>query len=747
MKVTKSNWTQEEFNMWKIENVYKRIIRWLNKQCPFSHLEENIKTFIVDWISTENINKIIIKSAISLITHQNGDWQYVAGRFAILNLYKRVSREREISEELLYSPLAFLSLIKEYEAEGKYFKFSEHYTEEEIIALGHYIDKYRDFEYNYTTVLMYDKRYLLNHNNKYRELPQQMYMAIAMYLAIPEKDKLRFAKKIYDSCSRWEISLPTPTLLNARTNFQQLSSCFEFNVDDDLRGIFHSVENMAQVSKYGWWIWVYLWNIRSKWGSIRGVKWTSGGVMPWAKIINWTAVAVNQLWARAWAISVTLDVWHKDILDFLEMQTEVWDVRTKAYDLFPAITFPDLFMERVKNNQLFTLFDPKEVFDVTGKRLQNYYWKEFEEFYRKCELNPRLELKETVNAKEIFKHYLKTVVETGMPYAFFRDTVNKNNPNKHCWMIYHTNLCTEIQQNTSPSKFIEEITEDWEIHISYTPWDAVTCNLASINVAKVNTPEQIKNVTEIAARLLDNVITLNYHPLQETKITSEKYRPVGLWFLWLAEYLAVNKIWYDTEKARERVDALFREFSFYMVNSSKELSKERWYYPMFPWSDWEKWIFQWRTFEELWWERGIILKEKMQKYGSRFGYMLAPAPNTSTSLVVGTTASVLPIYKKYYIETNSKGTNITVAPNINEENFWYYKEYTNMRMDSVIDLVSVIYKYIDQSCSFEWMINPVNTSPKDLYSYYFRAWEKWIKTVYYVRSMSVEAQKCESCSW
>jgi len=398
-----------------------------------------------------------------------------------------------------------------------------------------------------------------------------------------------FAKKVYDACATWKVSLPTPTLLNARTNFHQLSSCFKFNVDDDLRAIYHNIENMAQVSKFGGWIWVYLWNIRSKWGSIRWVKWVAWWVNPWIKVINDTAIAVNQLWARAWAISVTLDVFHRDIYDFLELQTETWDIRSKAFDVFPAVSFLDnTNIINIDENIDLNLEWIKQA-HKTGKKLQDHFWVEFEEFYAECENNPDLELKEVVSAKELFKTFMKVSVETGMPYAFFRDTVNNLNPNKHAWNVYSSQLCVEICQNTSASKFIEEELEDGIINIKYEAWDNVVCNLASINVAKVNTDEDIKKTLPIVARILDNVITLNFYPIKETQKTAEKYRSIWIWFLWLAEYLAVNKLAYDTKEAREVVDILFEKYAYHTLKASNKLAKERWTYKVYKWSEWSKW--------------------------------------------------------------------------------------------------------------------------------------------------------------
>ena len=754
-KILKTTWEKENFDIEKIRKTYKIVSYWLARKCKFEEIADSLRKYIVEGMKTSDITKMLIKSAIDLISVENTSWQFIAGRLALIDLYKEASNNRGMDIKKIYEAKHYKKLFDEYIEAGLYSKdFYDYYSEDDIIEAWEYLKKENDFDYNYTTMMMYRKRYLLNPNKVVKELPQEMYMSVALFLAMPEpkEERMKVAKKIYDYCSTGKISLPTPTLLNARTNFHQLSSCFKFNVDDDLRAIYHSIENMAQVSKYGWGIWVYLGNIRSKWGYIRGVKGAAGWVNPWIKVINDTAIAVNQLWARAWAISVTLDVFHRDIFGFLDLQTETGDIRGKSFDIFPAVTFPDLFMERVANNESWTLFDPKEISDKTGKKLQDHFWAEFEEFYRECENNPELELKEVVSAKDLFKTYLKATVETGMPYAFFRDTVNAANPNKHAGNIYSTQLCVEICQNTSTSKFVEEELEDGKIVIKYEPGDSVVCNLASINVAKVNTDEEIKKVIPVAMRLLDNVIDLNFYPIKEAKRTAMKYRSVWLGFLWLAEYLAVNKLGYDTKEAREAVDKLFEKYSYRTLQASNRLAKERWTYDVYEGSEWSKGILLWKDAD--WFKKNsemsdkwLKLIENIKKDGMRFAYHLAPAPNTSTALVVGTTASILPIYKKYFVETNAIAPSVNVAPNLCEDNFWYYKEYVNMDMKDVIDMVWVVYKWIDQSISFEWMINPATTSPRDLYEYYMKAHKDGIKTVYYVRSMSLEVKSCDSCSW
>jgi ribonucleoside-diphosphate reductase alpha chain len=336
--------------------------------------------------------------------------------------------------------------------------------------------------------------------------------------------------------------------------------------------------------------------------------------------------------------------------------------------------------------------------------------------------------------------------------VFFRDTVNRLNPNRHAGNIYSTQLCTEICQNTSPSKFIEEEIEDGKIVIRYEPGDTVVCNLASINMAKVNDTETIAAIIPVALRALDNVITLNSYPIKEAERTAMRYRSIGLGFLGLAEYLAVNHLAYDSEAARVKTDEVFAEYSYHIYRASVDLAKERGAYPLYKGSDYSKGIilgkrkewFMKNTARGKAWES---IFDDMAKFGVRFSYHTAPAPNTSTAGVVGTTAGLLPIYKRFFVETNLSAPTIRVAPQLSKDNFWFYKEYINMDMNDVIEMLGTIYPWIDQSVSFEWMIDPARVSPAELYNYYVKTWKKDIKTVYYVRSLSGEIKdNCVSCS-
>lgn len=755
MQVVKADGEKELFDIEKIRAVFSRAAVGYEKECLFEDLIEAFKKNIVNEIRTADIGKLLIKTCVDLVTVENIFWQNIAARILLGDLYKQATKNRGIEQKDIYTPEAFKAFFDDYIARGIYYKdFYTYYSDADILEAGSRLSRETDQSYEYTTVVSFAKRYLLNPNKVVRELPQEMYMALALFLAIPEKPegRLAFAFKVYEHCSKQRISLPTPTLLNARTNYHQLSSCFKINVDDDLRGIYHAIENMAQISKFGGGVGVYLGNIRARGSSIRGVHGMSGGVNPWVKVINDTAVAVNQLGARLGAISVTLDIWHLDIYDFLDLQTETGDIRAKAFDIFPAVSIPDLFMKRLKEDGDITLFDPHEIESLHGKCLQDSFDADFEAFYLMLEKDERLLMKKTVKAKEIFKKFLKSTVETGMPYVFFRDTVNRLNPNKHAGNIYSTQLCTEICQNTSATKFIEEALEDGKIVIRYEPGDLVVCNLASINVATVCEPEVIADVFPVVMRVLDNVVTLNYYPIQEARRTALRYRSVGLGYLGLAEYLATRKLAYDSEEARQEVDRLFERYTLHTYRASIDIAKERGTYELYPGSEYSKGILLGRDSE--WFQKQTAFPAEwqqlfadMKEYGVRFGYHTAPAPNTSTAGVVGTTAALLPIYKKFFVETNLSAPTIRVAPKLSKENFWYYKEYINMNMNDVIDMMAVIYPWIDQSISFEWMIDPAKVSPAQLYSYYVKSWEQGIKTVYYVRSLSGEVKEdCVSCS-
>ncbi|MGL5710328.1 MAG: ribonucleoside-diphosphate reductase subunit alpha, partial [Cetobacterium sp.] len=404
----------------------------------------------------------------------------------------------------------------------------------------------------------------------------------------------------------------------------------------------------------------------------------SGGVVPWIKIINDTAVAVNQQGRRAGAVTVALDSWHLDIEHFLELQTENGDQRGKAYDIYPQVVLSDMFMRRVEEDSTWTLVDPYEIRKKYEVELCEIYGEQFEELYLKIEADDNLNLKKVIKARELFKEIMKVQIETGMPYIFFKDRANKMNHNSHVGMIGNGNLCMESFSNFSPSKKFNEETEG-ETGVRTTKLGEVhTCNLVSMNLAEIER-EELEEIVDISVRILDNTIDLTKTPIKESDKHNLAYRTIGVGTMGLADYLAREFMIYD--ESLNEIDELFEEIAIYSVKSSAKLAKSRGVYPMFKGSMWDKGIFfgkekaeylESSKFAEKWAE----VFDLVETYGLRNGELTAIAPNTSTSLLMGSTASVNPTFSRFYIEKNQKGAVPRVVKHL-KDRAWFYPEFKN----------------------------------------------------------------------
>ena len=363
----------------------------------------------------------------------------------------------------------------------------ENYNKQEIDELQAYIKKDRDCLFTYSGLDLVIRRYVISdHEHHPLESVQEMFMGIAMHLCMNEKeDRLSKVKDLYDILSQLQLTMATPTMSNARKPYPQLSSCFVDTVPDSLEGIYASISNFAQVSKFGGGMGMYFGKIRANGSDIRGFKGVAGGVIRWIKLANDTAVAVDQLGVRQGSVACYLDVWHKDILDFLQLRTNNGDDRMKAHDIFPAVCYPDLFWKKVKEdlNQDWYLFDPHEILTVKGYALEDCYGEEWERKYEECIQDVRIH-KEKVVLKDLVRLIIKSAIETGTPFAFNRDHVNRCNPNKHQGMIYCSNLCSEIAQNMSEASLMKqevmEVDGETVIVEKTVPGDYVVCNLASL---------------------------------------------------------------------------------------------------------------------------------------------------------------------------------------------------------------------------------------------------------------------------
>lgn len=730
--------------------------------CDPIELELDARIQFVDGMSTKEIQKMLIQTAIEKVirtkkdefgntmreTHTN--WQYVAARLFVFDLYKEAAIERCYKHFGYGDFLKLVNSLVEKEYYGSY--LTDAYTQLEIKELGEHIKSERDYLFNYEGVKLLSDRYLVKgHQKEVLELPQERFMVIAMHLAIPEEKskRMEFAKKFYDLLSSLQMTVATPTLANAGTPFYQLSSCFISVVGDNLWSIYDVNQKFSSVSKHGGALGIYVGKIRALNSEIRGNKNASGGVIPWVRLYNDTAIAVDQLGRRKGGATITLDIWHADLYDFLDLKTNNGDDRRKAHDIFTALSVPNLFMERLERREEWSLFDPYLVNKVMGFSLEDSYdevtEKEFTKRYLACE-----ECKElpriTVPALEVMKRIMKSAVETGTPFIFFRDTVNQANPNKHAGIIYSSNLCQEIAQNMSESELIEEVIQEESgekvIITKVKPGDMVTCNLNSISLGRIEKNDLAVNIP-LQIRMLDNVITLNKTPVVEARITSDKYRAIGLGTSGYHHYLVNHGIGWETKKHLEEADDLFEEIAYQAIKASMELAKEKGKYEAFQGSEWETGeYFNRRGYSS---ERWIALSKEVARYGMRNGYITAVAPTGSTSNIANTSAGIDPIFKRYFIE-EKKGSFIPkTAPDLNTSNFWLYKEAHTIDQQFSIRACGIRQKHIDQSQSFNLYITP-EYKAIDILNLYMEAWRKGLKTIYYVRNKSLEMDECTSCS-
>ncbi|ESU72273.1 ribonucleotide-diphosphate reductase subunit alpha [Geobacillus thermopakistaniensis] len=705
-----------------------------------------------EMVTFEQLYQTAILEGLSYISEEEPDWTFVCARLYLRQLYREAARQRGYDERERYGD--FYSLLVALTEQGVYSPFLlERYTKEEVDAIGAFLDPEKDKLFTYIGLRTLADRYLArDYERRLYELPQERFLVIAMTLMAnePPKRRLELVKEAYWALSNLYMTVATPTLANAGKSYGQLSSCFVDTVDDSLQGIYDSNTDIANLSKSGGGIGVYLGKIRSRGSDIKGFKGVSSGVIPWMKQLNNTAVSVDQLGQRKGAISVYLDVWHKDIFAFLDARLNNGDERLRTHDLFTGVCIPDLFMEQVEQRGDWYLFDPHEVRKVMGFSLEDFYDEEkgcgsFREKYWQCVNEPRLS-KEKVPAIEVMKSIMRSQLESGTPFMFYRDEVNRQNPNRHLGMIYCSNLCTEIAQNQSPTVMKRQYVKDGMIIIEKIPGDFVVCNLSSINLARAVTDGVLARLIPIQMRMLDNVIDLNNIPVLQAGLTNQKYRAVGLGTFGWHHLLALKGIRWESDEAVRYADELYETIAYLAIQASMELAKEKGSYPAFPGSDWQTGAyFERRGYEshgELDWDR---LKQDVARYGMRNGYVMAVAPNASTSIIAGSTASIDPIFLKVYAEEKKDYKIPVTVPDLNEQTTWYYKSAYHIDQRWSIKQNAARQRHIDQAISFNFYV--MNTiKAKELLDLHLTAWKSGLKTTYYVRSTSGTIDECDSCA-
>ncbi len=719
-----------------------------NQRYPIESLFFKFESFLKANMTEEDMLKAITRAASELTSKEAPDWEIIAARF----LMREINYEIEKSEER-YELFDFKSKIEFLTEEGLYGSYIlENYTGEEIDELEAYMDFSRDKIFTYSGLDLVRKRYLItNHKGDILEKVQEMFMGIAMHLAIPEKNKIGFAKRLYDILSTLKATMATPTMTNARKPFNQLSSCFIDTVPDTLKGIYRSVTNFAEVSKHGGGMGLYFGKVRANGSDIRGFEGVAGGVIRWIRLANDTAVAVDQLGVRQGAVAVYLDIWHKDIPEFMGLRTNNGDDRMKAHDVFPGVCVPDLFWRLTRDdiNADWHMFDPHEVEKKYGKALEDTYGEEFEEFYKKLVADKDIS-RRTMSVKDMVRLLIKSWTETGTPFVFNRDAVNRLNPNKHTGMIYSSNLCTEIAQNMSSSESIstEIVDENGDtIIVNKTkPGDFVECNLASLTLGKVdvNNSAELEETVRTVVRALDNVIDLNYYPTPYAKVTNKKYRAIGLGTSGYHHMLVKNDISWQNEKAHgEFVDRVYEDINFYAIKESMEIAKEKGAYSCFEGSDWETGAyFDLRDYKSERWEK---LRADVKENGLRNGYLMAIAPTGSTSIISGTSAGVDPIMSRYFLEEKKGAIVPRVAPGLTTKTFWLYENAHDIDQNISMRMAGVRQKHIDQAQSVNIYITTEYTM-RQLLNIYITAWEAGVKSIYYVRGKSQEVEECDSCA-
>ena len=787
IRIVKRNGRVETLDVSKIQKYTSAAVEGLDGVSQ-SELEVDAKLQFRDMISSEEIQTTLIKTAVDKIDIDRPNWTFVAARLFLYDIYHKATgftgynHLREHFERGEKEGRIVLGLKEKYDLDD----------------LNDYIKPERDLQFTYLGLrTLYDRYLLKDRNGVPIELPQQLFMGVAMFLAQNEFDCQTWAKKFYDILSKFEVMAATPTLSNARTPRHQLSSCYIGSTPDNIEGIFDGYKEMALLSKFGGgigWDWSL---VRGMGSYIDGHKHAAGGIVPFLKIANDVAIAVDQLGTRKGAIAVYIEPWHIDVRDFLDLKKNSGEARRRAHDLFPALWLNDLFMQRVEEDSTWTLFDPFEVTELT-----TLYGEEFEKRYIELEHSDDNITREVISAKGLWKEILRSYFETGNPFLTFKDAANKANPNKHAGVIRSSNLCTEIFQNTGPNTYKIQFTfEDgtveaydenemltvdngmtkpakkvtaldslngkqiWIVDKEKTDGDTAVCNLASVNLSKVHTQEDLARVVPTAIRMLDNVIDLNFYPLAKVKKTNEKSRSIGLGVMGEAQMLAENKIEWGSHEHFTKVDEVMESLSYYAIRSSSDLALEKGKYPTYEGSDWAKGIFPIDKANEnacKLVDRGGLfgyshdwqaLKEKVKTDGMRNGYLMAIAPTSSISILTGTTQAIEPVYKRKWFEENLSGLIPVVAPNLSPDTWQYYTPAYDLDQNVLIKAGAIRQKWIDQGQSLNIFITLDKASGKYLNEIYMNAWKFGLKSTYYLRSQSPEStndvedrsQECVGC--
>lgn len=769
--VKKRDGSDEQFDISKIRYVLEIASQGLGVDTL--KLESKIQIRFSEGIQTRDIQANLVEVALSLTSATEPDWKIVAARLYLMDFRKELYLRRRynaggqnyyrhvktLTRKNLYDPLVLNT-----------------YSDVELKAAGKWMDESYDDGFDYAGANMMVARYLVSEGGKPSESIQEAFLTLALSIASKANPQRRmaFAKELYEAFAQRKISLATPFLRNLRRPNGSLTSCFVLQMDDSRDSIFYVIDQIARISKNGGGVGVDITPVRARGSSINGIPGVSGGIAPWIKIGNDTAVAVNQEGVRSGAVTFALRVWHADILEFLELQTENGDQRRKAYDIYPQVVIPDLFMKRAEEKGTWTLCCPFEVQKVLGINLVDTWGEEFERRYAKVEKaaqEGKLKVTKTIQAAPLLHQMMKTQVETGLPYIMFIDTWNRMNPNQHDGMIPSVNLCVEsvsnvVRTSQLPKTYnvVDPSAKHKEITQSYIAGYAHCCNLSSLNLAEIKTVEELIYYTTLATQALDYSIDLTSPPIPEAKFHNDRYRTVGLGVLGWADWLAIRGLNYRSPRAREEATRVFELIAYHSFKASHELAKELGSFEAFEYSVVkvnERLLG--KTADELG-KDGFLGKEAWQTLihdinnngGLRNSQLLAIAPTTSTALVQGASPSILPTYGHLYYDKNGRQTVPLTPPHLAKVNpLLDYPEYRNIEPTAIIQMTAEIQKWVDTGISMEFILN-LNLPDINAGTFLkaiFEAWKSGCKSIYYVRSIQKGIQDlkgvesvCVSCA-
>ncbi len=725
---------------------------------------KDVSRNLFDGVTLSEVNHALVLAARTLI-EQEPNYTYVTARLLLDDLQNEALGFLGLATHLSPEDMAkaYAPYFKTFIAKGIALeRLDPRLQEFDLDRLSQVLIANRDQQFTYLGLQTLYDRYFLHANNVRYELPQAFFMRVAMGLALNEPQKNERAIEFYLLLSSFDYMSSTPTLFNAGTLRSQLSSCYLSTVGDDLDDIYSAIKDNALLSKFAGGLGNDWTPVRAMGAYIKGTNGKSQGVVPFMVVANYSMVAVNQGGKRKGAGCAYLETFHKDIKEFLELRKNTGDERRRTHDMNTANWIPDLFMKRVVNDESFTLFSPDETPD-----LHDLYGKAFEKAYLAYEEKARQGLIrnfEVISAKTLWRKMLSLLFETGHPWITFKDPCNIRSPQQHVGVVHSSNLCTEITLNTSK----EEI---------------AVCNLGSINLpahihnGKLNA-EQLRKTITTAVRMLDNVIDINFYPVSQAQHSNLRHRPVGLGLMGFQDALYKLGLDYDSDEAITFADRSMELISFYAINASSDLAKERGSYETFAGSLWSQGILPLDSIELLAKARGDQylnmdrsytldwhqLREKVKNQGMRNSNVMAIAPTATISNIVGVSQSIEPTYQNLYVKSNLSGEFTVINPylvqdlkslglwdNVMVTDLKYFNgsvkaisripDYLKKRYAAAfeIDPKALVLagarrqKWIDQSQSLNlYMAAP---SGKKLDELYQLAWTSGLKTTYYLRSL------------